>query len=100
MTSAWQLSGLHNGRVDTSDSYLKLLVQFQYVQLMTVVIHLMFGYMFCHIFSSCHLSPAPQHAGKPKCDHVIKFSYNLLFTHFTHVDFPLVGHDLLNGTSS
>ena len=66
---------------------------------MTVVIHLMFGCMFCHIFSLCHLSPAPQHAGKPTCDHVINFSYNFLLTHFTRMDFPLVGHNHLNGTS-
>ena len=31
------------------------------------VIHLTFGSMFCHLFfSSYHLSPAPQNAGKPK----------------------------------
>ena len=53
-------------------------------------------YVLSLFFSSYHLSPAPQNAGKPKCDHAVKFSYHLLLTHFPLVcsmGFPLAGHD-------
>ena len=51
------------------------------MQLMTAVIHLMFGRLF---YSSYHLSLELQNAGKPKCS----------------VGFPLVGvTKLLNGTN-
>ena len=77
------------------------------MQLMTVVIHLMFGCMFCHahFFFIYTCTTFHQHLIMlANLNLISKLSYNLLFTHFTLVCAVWVFHlqcttKLLNGTS-
>ena len=64
---------------------------------MAVVIHLMFGHMFCHIFSSYHLSPAPQMLAHLNVimplNSVVISSSLTSHLHVSGKGFPLVGRD-------